>query len=98
LEFEINKEYIANNLCENKNKPVLKCGGKCQLSKKLVQEDSSSGNTSSYQVAFQELVFADDIAAFCFTEFHKLKASTFPSYLINSYPTPHFAIFHPPLR
>ncbi|GGH63615.1 hypothetical protein HNQ91_002485 [Filimonas zeae] len=40
LEFYANQQYIAQKLCENKNKPQLKCGGKCQLHKKLQQEES----------------------------------------------------------
>lgn len=30
-----NKEYVAKNLCENKEKPQLKCNGKCHLAKRL---------------------------------------------------------------
>ena len=37
--FYINQNYIAKNLCENRDKPQLKCCGKCQLSKKLKQEE-----------------------------------------------------------
>lgn len=36
--FQFNKNYIAANLCENRDKPVLQCNGKCYLSKKLKQE------------------------------------------------------------
>ena len=27
--YEVNKDYIAKNLCINRNKPELKCCGKC---------------------------------------------------------------------
>lgn len=40
IEFYANQGYIAKYLCENKNKPKLKCCGKCHLRKKLKQEDS----------------------------------------------------------
>jgi len=36
--FEFNRNYIATVLCENRDKPVMKCAGKCYLSKKLKQE------------------------------------------------------------
>ena len=39
VDYEINKEYIAKNLCENKDKPALKCHGKCQMMKQLKQEE-----------------------------------------------------------
>ncbi|MGZ3751254.1 MAG: hypothetical protein ACXVB0_23655 [Mucilaginibacter sp.] len=37
--FEINKNYIAAKLCENRNKPWLHCNGKCYLMKKIKQAD-----------------------------------------------------------
>jgi hypothetical protein len=36
--FYINQSYIAQNLCENRDKPQLQCNGHCQLSKKLKDE------------------------------------------------------------
>lgn len=36
--FEFNRNYIATVLCENRDKPVMQCAGKCYLSKKLKQE------------------------------------------------------------
>jgi hypothetical protein len=33
--FYANQQTIAATLCENKDKPAMKCNGKCQLSKKL---------------------------------------------------------------
>lgn len=35
LDYLINKEYIAENLCENKEKPELQCNGKCHLKKEV---------------------------------------------------------------
>ncbi len=35
--FELNRKYIAAELCVNKNKPELNCNGKCYLMKKLKQ-------------------------------------------------------------
>ena len=37
LEYAFNKEYIAENLCENNDKPELHCEGKCHLTKELVK-------------------------------------------------------------
>lgn len=33
--FELNKRYIAENLCENRAKPQSSCCGKCYLGKQL---------------------------------------------------------------
>lgn len=35
LDYLINYDYIANELCINRNKPVLACNGKCYLEKKV---------------------------------------------------------------
>ncbi|HEV7382474.1 MAG TPA: hypothetical protein VGN64_21915 [Dyadobacter sp.] len=35
LDFEIRRDYIVANLCENKNRPQLNCNGKCYLAKKI---------------------------------------------------------------
>ncbi len=38
MAFRLNREYIANNLCENRTKPQLNCKGNCVLMKKMKQE------------------------------------------------------------
>lgn len=35
LDFELRKEHIIQNLCENRYKPHLHCDGKCYLAKQL---------------------------------------------------------------
>jgi len=35
LDFEMRRDYISRNLCENRNKPSLDCNGKCYLAKKI---------------------------------------------------------------
>ena len=44
-EYCMNKEYIAKNLCENRNKPALHCNGKCQLMKKMAAEENQPLNS-----------------------------------------------------
>ena len=39
INFKINQAYIARVLCENKDKPEMKCNGKCQLNKKLKENE-----------------------------------------------------------
>ena len=38
LEYMVNYDYIARELCENKNKPELNCNGQCYLMKSLAEE------------------------------------------------------------
>ena len=37
--FYANQSRIAATLCENRDRPVLKCNGTCQLAKKLKQQE-----------------------------------------------------------
>ena len=39
FDFYANQQAIAATLCENKDKPVMKCNGKCQLSKRLMSQE-----------------------------------------------------------
>lgn len=56
LNYEINKEYITLNYCENKDKPKLKCKGKCHLKKQLKEldkQESSDKNTTKAEREMQ---------------------------------------------
>lgn len=58
--FAIEKDYIAKNLCENRDKPEMKCCGKCYLKKqlnKVTGNDDSKENTDRIKVEKQETVF-----------------------------------------
>lgn len=35
ISYYLNKDYVANELCENKSKPQMHCEGKCYLKKQL---------------------------------------------------------------
>lgn len=37
LDYELRKEYIIANLCVNRDNPIVVCGGKCYLAKKIVE-------------------------------------------------------------
>ena len=37
IDYFFNKEYIAEELCENKEKPELKCHGQCHLKKEITK-------------------------------------------------------------
>jgi hypothetical protein len=46
MSYELNKRFIATNLCENRTKPALKCNGKCFLRKKLKETQDSEKDSS----------------------------------------------------
>ncbi|HEV9038211.1 MAG TPA: hypothetical protein VGQ51_16365 [Puia sp.] len=53
-EFRINRDYIAQNLCVNRNKPSCCCKGKCYLNKKLA-EDQSQQQTPGKDARHEEI-------------------------------------------
>lgn len=40
LEYQVNKDFIAKNLCVNRAKPSCCCHGKCYLNKKMASDES----------------------------------------------------------
>lgn len=40
LDYQWNKAYIAKHLCVNRDKPGMKCAGKCYLCKRLKKEEN----------------------------------------------------------
>ena len=58
LDFELRKEYIIHNLCENRFKPQLHCDGKCYLAKQLqkVAEDNARNETQKQSDTTQKLL------------------------------------------
>lgn len=55
INFQINKDYIAKNLCINRNKPKSCCEGKCELKKQLDEEDKKENlPTTSLKDKFEK--------------------------------------------
>ena len=48
--YHLNKEYIVNQLCVNKNNPILHCDGHCYLSKQLKKaEQGEKQSTQTFK-------------------------------------------------
>lgn len=64
--FELNKKYIASELCENITKPKLDCKGSCYLKKKLKQaeEKEQSDESISKKHNFQEALISEKTILF----------------------------------
>jgi hypothetical protein len=54
--FELNRNYIASKLCENRDKPWMHCDGKCYFMKKIKQAEEKEKNEErqSQKNLFQE--------------------------------------------
>ena len=98
LDYQLNKTYIANNLCINKAKPQLHCNGKCQLAKKLAEDESNSktSGTASLKndgstVFFKQDIEVPDLSLKNSHHKHQSIYSAAPCTAENP------GIFHPPL-
>lgn len=56
IEYHVNYDYIANVLCENKDRPYLECNGKCYLEKQLkkVNHSNHDHKSSVPQINFED--------------------------------------------
>lgn len=52
--YELNKAYIVENFCVNKDKPMMNCDGKCYLAQqmKAQKEKQDANSTHKFSVDF----------------------------------------------
>jgi hypothetical protein len=63
VDFYADQDYIAKNLCENRDKPMMHCCGRCQLRKRLNREaDQDKNNPERRAENKQEVLFLDETA------------------------------------
>lgn len=58
LDFEMRKDYIIKNLCENRYKPELKCNGACYLAKKInkLAENKATNETNKQSQSIKKVM------------------------------------------
>lgn len=57
--YRVNQDYIAQNLCENRDKPMLNCNGQCYLAKQLkAAEEKEQKSNSERLEKMPEVVLA----------------------------------------
>src|SRR5471030_1459281 len=93
--FELNRNYIATKLCENRNKPWLHCNGKCYLMEKIRQaeEKQNSAERESQKNLFQEAYREKNSEIKFYTKL--LRVIPIPNNRIEL-PQRFNTIFHPP--
>jgi hypothetical protein len=95
-DFYANRNYVAANLCENKDKPWLHCCGKCQLNKKLKEHDNNDEqNTESKGINKDEVIssksFFPQLTFFTATVLHE-----YQQFICGPVSNYNGNIFHPP--
>jgi hypothetical protein len=97
VEFRLNRDFIAANLCENRAKPQTKCGGKCQLVKAMAGEENSNAPVQQQKTKFTETLFPfealtpdENVAAVSVVLFFSPETN-------RASHIPLFAVFRPPI-
>lgn len=97
--FYLNQNYIAKNLCENRDKPMKKCCGKCYLKKKLAQQQKQDQvpNSQNQRDKQDVVLFFDNYKpaiAFTIPENVAQQYSSYDDLFTSSF---HHAVFRPPV-
>ena len=71
IDYVVNYEYITKVLCVNKDKPKMKCNGKCHLMKELAnqaEKDTPVQNNKKVSISEFEVLFFQEIVSLQFTK------------------------------
>ncbi|WP_425423142.1 hypothetical protein [Spirosoma panaciterrae] len=97
--YQLNKEYIARVLCENRDKPQMHCDGKCYLARRLkAQQDQQDRETSErVQNTPSIQLFCIDVFRFaCEPVAAVTGMNSVFDYQLATYSAPLPAVFQPP--
>ena len=101
MSFELNREYIIKNLCENRDRPQLHCDGKCFLAKKLAAQQKQQDKETADRIHNLPLLqwFYADPTGFTFAGLAPADADDHAAnwtYLMARYAAPRHGLFQPP--
>lgn len=86
-EYALRKEYIANNLCKNKDLPELQCEGKCYFMEQIKKSQETAPNQdtpANSRLAFSDCYFINDASLWSLPAAYQLqKGSEYSS--VNLY-------------
>ena len=98
LQYNVNKNYIATNLCENRARPEMQCHGSCHLKKQLsnsLETPQSQNTKAGVMVSSVDFCESTELPDFNYTAVIRSKINLHQD---NSF-APGFpsSVFHPPL-
>lgn len=100
IQFQLNREYIAKNLCIKKEVKNNCCQGSCQLSKRLGEQDEpqqNTGSTSSKQ-QHEQILYLDAVETIAF-EYRLNKEQKSIFHYASNLPVGSKTLpFHPPIQ
>jgi hypothetical protein len=98
IQFELNRSYIAKNLCVKKEEKGNCCQGSCHLKKQLTEAENKEKSPVSPNIKIPSLLL------FCQSDQRTgilpapFAADLFSPYFFSKKSSPFFAVFHPPTR
>ena len=97
LDYIANYDYIATQLCENRDKPILDCNGKCYVAKKIENNNPQSDHNLVPIVEFEKYVFKEfqlDLKS----ELIQVSTNSSHYYYLQNFNDAHLsALFRPPI-
>lgn len=91
--YQINKDLITAKYCENKDKPLLKCEGKCYLEKKLKSDSDQQKSVPDFSFNCEYLCSSIDID---FTPDFSIENNKYSVLFIGKYSDPLLSLLQPP--
>lgn len=104
VHYSLNKNYYSQVLCENKNKPELKCHGKCKLNKRIQRVDKQfphDENQSKPIKCIQEQVIEFNYPQAWISETYYIRETFRTQHEKNNtfiHTSFHTRVFHPPKK
>lgn len=104
VKFYFNQQEITRLECENKDKPLMKCNGKCYLAKQLQKAEDELNEKKSKQEQSKNTIklmegstfLAPQKIAFSSNFSFQIESTNFVSYSKNLLAGSTYPIFHPP--
>ena len=101
IDYVVNYHYISTVLCENKDKPKLKCNGKCQLMRGLAkasnEEKPINSDKKSNLKQEIEVLFFQPIKSLVIEKIYFQKTTSISNNYSNLYSHLNScSVFHPP--
>ncbi|MFM7668151.1 MAG: hypothetical protein ACKO7D_08180 [Bacteroidota bacterium] len=104
VNFYFNQQEITRLECENKDKPLMKCNGKCYLAKQLQKAEDELNEKKSKQEQSKNTIklmegstfLAPQKIAFSSNFSFQIESTNFVSYSKNLLAGSTYPIFHPP--
>lgn len=94
--YQANKGVISSSLCENRDKPVLQCNGKCYLAKQLEKLEEKEKSEKTVKVEKLEIQFPHNPDVLTFKAFQPEPEKNIFFYWCG-YQFDHLSsFFHPP--